>query len=195
MTAKDTATSWGSVHKLLHWLVAVAVVGLVIVGWRMDGMASSPAKIAVYAAHKSTGMTVLALMLVRLAWRWANPRPALPATMPPRERMLAGLVHAGLYLVLIAMPLSGWLFNSAANFPLSWFGLFPVPALSGPDPATKAFAREAHRVLSWLLVALFTLHVAGALKHHFVDRDELLRRMLPSFRRRTLPAAPPEPLP
>ena len=184
MAMRSSASEWGSVHKLLHWLVALAVVGLVIVGWIMDELPNSPDKIRIYALHKSFGLTVLVLVVLRLAWRWSNPRPALPPTMPPWERRLAAVVHTGLYLVLLAMPLSGWLFNSAANFPLRWFGLFRVPALGGPDPDLKLLAADVHLALSWLLVGLFTLHVAGALKHHFVDRDDVLRRMLPFVRRR-----------
>ncbi|HET9483215.1 MAG TPA: cytochrome b [Xanthomonadales bacterium] len=194
MPLRNTPTTWGSVHKALHWLVALAVIGMVVVGWVMDELPSSPDKVKVYALHKSTGLTVLALMLLRLAWRWSNPRPALPDAMPRWERALAGVVHVGLYVVLIAMPLTGWLYNSAANFPLRWFWLFPVPALWGPDPDVKHFAEDAHELLSWVLVGLFTLHVAGALKHHFVDRDVVLRRMLPSFRRGDA-APPPEPPP
>lgn len=194
MPLRNTTTTWGSVHKALHWLVALAVIGMVVVGWVMDELPSSPDKVKVYALHKSTGLTVLALMLLRLAWRWSNPRPALPEAMPQWERTLAGMVHAGLYAVLIAMPLTGWLYNSAANFPLRWFWLFPVPALWGPDTDVKHFAEDAHELLSWVLVGLFTLHVAGALKHHFVDRDVVLRRMLPSFRRGDA-APPPEPPP
>ena len=186
MPLRNTPEAWGSVHKVLHWLIALAVVGLLVVGWIMDEMPNSPDKIKVYALHKSFGITVLALMLVRLAWRWTNPRPALPSTMKGWERTLAGVVHGGLYVVLLAMPLSGWLFNSASNFKLKWFGLFSIPPLWGPDKDLKHLAEDVHWALSWAIVTLVVLHVAGALKHHFVDRDDVLRRMLPGRR-----AAPP----
>ncbi|HVF35744.1 MAG TPA: cytochrome b, partial [Candidatus Saccharimonadia bacterium] len=133
MQLRNSDTSWGAVHKLLHWAIALAVIGLATVGWLMHEMPNSPDKIRIYALHKSVGLTVLALVVLRIAWRWSQPRPDLPATMRPWERRLAGLVHFGLYAVLVAMPLSGWLYNSASNFPLKWFGMFRVPALSGRD--------------------------------------------------------------
>lgn len=192
MPLRNTPETWGAVHKALHWLVALAVVGLLVVGWIMDEMPNSPDKIKVYALHKSFGITVLALMLVRLAWRRSNPRPALPPTMKRWERTLAGVVHGGLYVVLLAMPLSGWLYNSAANFTLKWFGLFAIPPLSAPDKDLKYLAEDVHWFLSWMVVTLVVLHVAGALKHHFVDRDDVLRRMLPGRRGPTGPVAEPE---
>jgi cytochrome b561 len=195
MPLKNTPETWGSVHKALHWLIALAVVGLLVVGWIMDEMPNSPDKIKVYALHKSFGITVLALMLARLAWRWTNPRPELPATMKGWERTLAGVVHGGLYAALLAMPLSGWLFNSASNFPLKWFGLFSIPPLSGPDRDLKHLAEDVHWALSWVIVTLVVMHVAGALKHHFVDRDEVLRRMLPGRRAPSPATANPETAP
>jgi cytochrome b561 len=182
MPLKSTPTQWSSVVKALHWLIAVLIIGLVIVGWRMKGLPSSPTKVQVYLLHKSTGILVLALVLVRIAVRiWAG-RPAdLP--MPGWQRKAADLVHALLYVVMVAMPMSGWLFNSAANFPLRWYGLFTIPAIAGPDPALKSWAGTAHLLLFWVLFALFILHVAGALQHHFVDRDATLRRMWLARRR------------
>jgi cytochrome b561 len=190
MPLRNTPETWGTVHKTLHWLIALAVVGLLCVGWYMDEMPNSPDKIKVYALHKSFGITVLALMLVRLAWRWGNPRPALPSTMKGWERRLAGVVHGGIYAALLAMPLSGWLFNSASNFPLKWFGLFSIPALAGPDRDLKLLAEDVHWALSWVIVTLVALHVAGALKHHFVDRDDVLKRMLPGRRAAAIAANP-----
>lgn len=195
MPLRNTPETWGAVHKALHWLIALAVLALLVVGWIMDEMPNSPRKIEVYALHKSFGITVLALMLVRLAWRRANPRPALPPTMKRWERTLAGVVHGGLYVVLVAMPLSGWLYNSASNFGLKWFGLVAIPPLSGPDKELKYLAEDVHGALAWAIVALVVLHVAGALKHHFVDRDDVLRRMLPGRRAAPPTLADPETLP
>jgi len=123
---------------------------------------------------------------VRIAVRlWAGAPEDLP--MPRWQRVAADLVHATLYVVLIAMPLSGWLFNSAANFPLRWYGLFTVPAIAGPDPAVKAWAATAHLLLFWILLALILAHVAGALQHHFIDKDATLRRMWFSRKQETPP--------
>ena len=196
MPLYNTREAWGSVQKLLHWTIALAVVALATLGWVMLGMDRSPATIRIYALHKSVGLTVLGLVLLRLGWRWSQPRPELPPTMRPWERALAGLVHFGLYAILVAMPLSGWIYNSASNFPLKWFGLFRVPALSGRNPDLAELAETAHLVLFWAPAALFMLHVAGALKHHFIDRDDVLVRMLPSRRRARRDAeVPPEPGP
>ena len=176
MTLRSTPTQWSSALKALHWLIALLIVVLATVGWYMKGLPSSPTKIQVYALHKSTGITLLALVLVRIAVRiWAGRPDDLP--MPRGQRVAADLVHAMLYVVIVAMPLSGWLFNSAANFPLRWYGFFTVPAIAGPDAAVKAWAATAHLFLFWILLALFLAHVAGALQHHFLDKDATLRRM------------------
>jgi cytochrome b561 len=163
---RSTDHTWGSVTRALHWLIALAVVGL----------------------HKSMGLTVLVLVVLRIAWRIGEAvRPAHPPDMPAWQARASTAVHLGLYTVMLGMPLSGWWFNSAANFPLRWFGLFKVPALAGADAGAKALAGAIHFYGAWLLALLFVLHVAGALKHHFVDRDAVLRRMLTGGAR----AAPP----
>lgn len=191
MALRSNRETWGSVTRALHWLVALAIMALFCVGWTMKGLPNSPDKIKVYALHKSMGLTVLALVVLRIAWRIGEAaRPANPPGMPAWQARASAAVHLGLYGVMLGMPLSGWLFNSAANFPLRWFGLFKVPALVGADAATKALAGAIHFYGAWLLALLFVLHVAGALRHHFVDRDEVLRRMLPGARRAALPSAP-----
>jgi len=189
MSLRSDEARWGSVTRWLHWAIALAVVALATVGWIMKSMALSPLKVQVYAAHKSLGLTVLALVLVRIGWRlFERARPARSPGTPPWQHRLAGSVHLLMYAVLLVMPLSGWLFNSAANFPLRWFGLFRVPALAGPDPALKALAGDIHLYTFWVLLGLFLLHVAGALKHHWLDRDDVLRAMLG-----TGPRVPPSP--
>ena len=178
MALVSTREAWGGVTVTLHWLVASLIVVLASVGWYMKGLPNTPGKVAVYALHKSTGLTVLALMLLRIAWRlYERARPAPPPGMPAWQLRAATVTHALLYVALLAMPISGWLFNSAANFPLRWFGLFAVPALSGPDPALKAAAGFAHLFGFWSIAVLFTVHVAAALDHHFRIGDEVLRRM------------------
>lgn len=196
MPLRNTRATWGGVHKFLHWTIALAVVGLATAGLLMDEMPSSPDKIRVYALHKSTGLTVFALVVLRFAWRMSQPRPELPPTMRTWERRLAGAVHFGLYAVLVAMPLSGWLYNSASGFPLKWFGVFRVPALVERNRDLAFLAQDAHLLFAWTLAVLFMLHVAGALKHHFLDRDDVLVRMLPSRRPgRRDPTPAPEQVP
>jgi cytochrome b561 len=185
MPLRSDTRRWGGLTKLLHWSVALLVIALLGVGLWMIDLPMSPDKVRVYALHKSIGITVLALMLVRIAWRaHEKSRPQMPFGMPAWERGVAWLSHVLLYVALLLMPLSGWLFNSAANFPLQWFGWFSLPALGGPDPAVKAFARAVHHWTAYTLIALVSLHVLAALKHHWFDRDETLRRMLPGRRSR-----------
>ena len=183
MNWRNSEEHWGAVAKFLHWTIALLIVLLAIIGWRMISLPNSPDKIFVYAMHKSFGITVLALVAIRLAWRlFAGAAPKPPASFVGWQRGLSGFVHFGLYAVMIAMPLSGWIFNSASNFPLKWFNTIRVPAIVGADPQLKAFAQTAHLWLFWALAVLVFLHVAGALKHHFVDRDDVLRKMLPGRR-------------
>ena len=178
MAMLSTRESWGGVTRALHWVVALMIVGMATVGWYMKGLPNTPDKVAIYALHKSTGLTVLALVLARIAWRlYEGTRPASPPGMPAWQERAASVTHALFYVAMVAMPISGWLFNSASNFPLRWFGLFAVPALSGPDPALKAVAGFAHWFLFWCIALLFTLHVAAALDHHFRIKDDVLRRM------------------
>lgn len=179
MTAKSSSTRWGSVAKTLHWIIALLVIGMLVGGLTMTGMKTSMDKLQVYAIHKSLGVTVLVLMLLRFAWRGVDPRPQDVAGMSPTISFMAHAVHRLLYVALIAMPISGWVYNSASNFPLVWFKLVPLPALVAADPAIKAIALGVHETLAWLIILLLAAHVAGALKHHFIDRDDTLRRMLP----------------
>ena len=180
MPLRSDTRRWGGVTKLLHWTVALLVIVLLGVGLWMIDLPISPDKVRVYALHKSVGITVLGLMLVRIAWRAIErSRPKLPFGMPVWQRGAARLSHVLLYAALLVMPLSGWLFNSAANFPLQWFGWLSLPALSGPDPELKTIARAVHHWTAYTLITLVSLHVLAALKHHWFDRDDTLRRMLP----------------
>lgn len=187
MALRNSPHRWGWIAQTLHWLVALAVIGLAAVGLLMQELPTSPDKIKVYALHKSMGLTVLVLVLLRLLWRLLDRRPPYPDSMPVWQRRLASLTHGLLYVLLLAMPISGWLYNSASNFALRWFGLFSVPPLSGPDPALKALAQDLHSWGFYLLAALFAVHVAAALKHHLVERDDTLHRMLPLARRKDRP--------
>lgn len=183
MALRNSEQSWGAVAQFLHWAVALAVIGLCVVGLLMQELPASPTKIKIYALHKSVGITVLALVILRLLWRLVDRRPPHPASMPRWQRTLSALTHALLYALLLAMPLSGWLYNSASNFALRWFNLFSIPPLTGPDPAIKAWAQDLHSIGFYTLGLLFALHVGAALRHHYVERDATLRRMLPFVRK------------
>ena len=172
----NSPQAWGRISIGLHWLTAMLVVGLSLVGLLMTELPNSPLKMQVYALHKSFGLTVLALTALRLGWRLLAGSPdALPG---PRLQVLAArTVHALMYGLLFAMPLSGWLYNSASGFPLRWFGI-PLPRLfTGFNPALKELAHTLHETGFYLLALLLLLHAGAALFHHYVKKDETLNRM------------------
>jgi cytochrome b561 len=172
-------TRYDAVAQTLHWVIAALIVTQFVLAWTFDDLPLGMHKLALVARHKSFGMTVLMLVVVRLGWRLTHTPPLLPATSTPIERFLAQLTHIGFYVLLFVMPLTGWLMSSAKNYSVSWFGLFTWPNLIGQDEANFKILRETHDVLSWVLLGLAILHVLAALKHHFWDKDTVLRRMLP----------------
>lgn len=182
MPLKNTVASYGSAAKFFHWLIFLLVAGLLTVGFIMTGREINPDTIRLYGLHKSIGIAVLLLALLRLSWRLANPVPALPEWMKPHERFLAHASHWLLYILIIVMPLSGWLMSSAAGFSVSVFGRFTLPDLVAPDKTLAETLAAAHGLLAFAIIGLVTLHAAAALLHHFYYKDNILRRMLPFTR-------------
>lgn len=172
-------SDWHTLSKALHWLIAALILVMAWLGLTMGDLPNGPDKIATYALHKSIGLSILALAALRLLWRLYAGAPAPVASTPRWQARIAGVTHVALYALLLALPLSGWLLNSAAGFPLQWFGLFNLPALAGRDEALHAVAEEAHELLFWALAGLVVLHAAAALYHHLVLGDATLARMLP----------------
>lgn len=176
---RNTNTSWGTIAKLLHWGIAILilaqiVLGLVAIGWRL-----SPTKLNLFIWHKSLGILLLTLIAARLAWRFANPTPRLPDHTPGWERIAAHASHALLYICMLALPLTGWIINSAANVPLKVFWLFPLPAITAPDKALADVMKLVHLGLVIALAVILVVHIGAALRHHFVKRTDILVRMLP----------------
>ena len=169
---------WGFVAKLFHWTMAVGLLGLCAFGFWMSDLPRGPAMFKAYALHKSFGITLLALALARLAWRAVDRRP-LDLAAPGWQKLAALGTHLAFYALMLAVPLAGWAYNSAANFPLQWFGQVNLPALVPASPALKEFFHEAHELGAIALLTLVALHVAAAWKHHLLDKDNTLRRMLP----------------
>lgn len=170
----------------LHWLMAAGIVALIALGLVMTKLDLPPARsMALHQVHKSIGITVLLLALVRLAWRLAHPPPPLPPTLPPTQKRLARTSHLLLYGFMLAMPLTGWAMVSASthNIPTILYGLvrwpnLPVlPTLHDKKQVGDAFA-VTHAILAWMLIALLCLHVSAALRHHLLLRDDVLSRML-----------------
>jgi cytochrome b561 len=179
MSLKNPRERWGAVSQSFHWLIVLLLLAQGTVGLLMGAMARGPDKIAVYAFHKSVGLTILALALARLLWRLYAGRPAPVAGMPRWQERMASLMHGTLYALLFAVPISGWVMNSAAGFPLQWFGLFNLPSIAAHDRDLHELTESLHEWLFWLLVALAAAHAAAAVYHHLFQHDATLARMLP----------------
>ncbi len=180
----EKPTRYSAPAQLLHWVIAALIVVQFALAWSAEDLPLGMHKLALLARHKSVGMTVLMLAIVRLLWRWSHPAPALPELMKPIERLAARGTHAAFYFLLFAMPLTGWMMSSAKNYSVSWFGLFTWPNLISPSDGAFTFLRTTHAVLSDALFVIAMLHIVAALKHHFWDKDDVLVRMLPSTRKR-----------
>lgn len=163
----------------LHWLIALGLIGTFALGVYMSDLALSPNKLKLYSWHKWAGVSIFFLALCRLAWRVTHRPPALPGTMPARMHLLAHAAHWVLYALMLAIPVSGWLMSSAQGFQVVWFGIMPLPDLVARDKALGTLLQDIHVTLNYTLLCVVIAHVAAALKHHFIDRDDVLSRMLP----------------
>ena len=179
MCLKNSEHSYGGVAKTFHWLMFLIIAGLVAAGFIAEDMANGPDKFKIIGLHKSFGITVLTLVALRLGWKSMNAAPVLPAVLNIWEKYAAHAGHALLYVLMFAMPFSGWVMSSAAGFPVSVFGLFTLPDLVAPDKTLKQDMVEVHETLAWVLIAMVALHVLAALLHHFYYKNDVLRRMLP----------------
>ncbi len=164
----------------LHWLIALLVLATLPLGLYMHDLPLSPTKLKLYSYHKWIGVTVLWLAVLRIVWRLGHTAPS-PLPAPRWQQLAAAATHGLLYLLLFAIPISGWLMSSAKGFTTVYFGVLPLPDLVAKDATLGKTLAEVHEALNYFLIALIGLHVVGALKHHFIDRDGTMRRM--SFRR------------
>ncbi len=181
---RNTDTSYGSLHRALHWIMAIMILGMIaggiyIHGLSADNPAEAPTKLALGAIHKATGMVILLLVALRVLWVYSGPRPGLQDSVPRWQRIAAKALHHTFYLLMAAIPISGYVMTSYAQKPISIYGLFELPMLF--DEKNMKMAKEVfeiHELLALTLLALIGAHVAIALKHHFIDKDTILRRML-----------------
>jgi cytochrome b561 len=166
----------------LHWLVAALIIANLALGLYTVDLPLSPQKLRFFSFHKWIGVTVFMLAAARLLWRLAHPAPALPAAMPAWERRAAQATHVLLYVLFFAAPLTGWLFSSASGFQTVYLGIVPIPDLLAKDKALADALKLAHKSINYTMAAIILLHAAAALKHHFIDKDDVLRRMLPRLK-------------
>lgn len=183
VTPPTALARYHPVAVALHWVLAIALIGLIAMGLVMTELPFSPLRLKLYNWHKWIAVTVLALSAVRLVWRWVHRPPPLPvrieAAMPAWQRALHRVVHVGLYALFFAVPLLGWAYSSAAGFPVVWFGVLQLPDFVPVNPDWAEALKPWHRWSAYAMAALIALHVAGAVKHGLIDRDGLVRRMLP----------------
>jgi cytochrome b561 len=168
----------------LHWILAILIIGNLVFGLYTVNLPISPQKLKLFSYHKWVGVTVLLLSAARLLWRATHAAPALPDAMKPWEKALAHASHTLLYVLFFAAPLSGWLFSSAAGFQTVYLGVLPIPDLLSKNKELAEVLKLAHHWINYTLAAVVVLHAAAALKHHFVDRDDVLTRMLPFLDRK-----------
>lgn len=178
MPLKNTSHAYGTVAKILHWGMALLVIGMLCMGLYMSGLPTGPDRLKLYGLHKSTGLLILGLAALRFSWKLANPQP-LPEPQWSRQVIRgARVAHWLLYGFMFALPLSGWVMSSAAGYPVSFYGLFVAPDWVPVQPELRALANEAHGLLGYAMMGLIGLHALAALWHHFFKRDNTLRRMM-----------------
>ncbi len=175
MTRHYTVTA-----KSLHWLMALLFFGMLSLGFYMVGLPLSPQKLQIYSWHKWAGITIFMLALFRLAWRISHVPPDLPDTMSRIAKWLAHGAHWVLYVLMLCIPLSGWLMSSAKGFQTVWFGIVPIPDLLSRDRELGNLLAQVHGYLNWLFIAFLAGHILAALMHQFINKDRLLERMLPT---------------
>jgi cytochrome b561 len=177
MSGSDQPTRYTTTAIVLHWLIAAAVIAQIIFGWWMQEIAKEPLgpRASAFNSHKSLGLTLLVLMVIRLAWRATHRAPALPA-MAPWQATAARINHGLLYVCLVVQPLSGYLGSAVSGYPVRYFGM-TLPNWAPKIVPLKDLLSVVHLFCSWILVAAIALHIAAAAKHQFVDRDHLLQRM------------------
>lgn len=176
MRLRNSATHYGIIAIFLHWVMAILLIALLILGLYMTDMPISLEKLRFYGWHKEYGILALFLVILRIGWRLSNITPAL--ALPLLEKIAARTVHWAFYGFMFAMPITGWLITSAAGLPVSFFGLFVLPDLVSPNPDLMKLFEEIHEWLGYGLIAAIILHASAALKHHFINKDDILKRML-----------------
>lgn len=176
MQLTNTDDRYGLIAIFLHWLMAILIIGLLMLGLYMETLPISHTKLKLYGWHKEYGFLALALVIIRLGWRLINITPRL--SLPLWEKLAARSVHWAFYIFMFAMPITGWLVTSASGLPASFFGLFVLPDLVSPNDERRMLFEAMHKWIGYALIATILLHASAAFKHHFINKDDILRRML-----------------
>lgn len=176
---KNTKEHYGLMAILLHWLMALLIIGLLILGLYMVSLPIGLQKLKLYGWHKEFGVLVLGLVIIRITWRYTNITPLLTPYLPLWEVIAARCTHWIFYFLMLALPLTGWFMSSAAGLPVSFFGLFVLPSPVAANETLRILLQEVHEWLGYAIIAFICLHVAAALKHHFINKDDIMRRIFP----------------
>lgn len=163
----------------LHWLIAILIFIAFPLGLYMHDLPLSPYKLKLYSWHKWIGVTVFTLVILRVFWRSTHTPPALPDSLPQWQKLASQITHFLLYVLIVAVPISGWLMSSAKGVQTIWFGVLPIPDLLSKDKNLGNLLVVVHESLNYGLLTLVVIHSLAAIKHHFIDKDNILRRMLP----------------
>lgn len=188
MAAELSPARYTSTAIALHWLIALLIVASVSLGLYMVGLKLSPLKLKVYSWHKWVGVTIFLLVAARLIWRATHTPPPHPPASPRWQQTAATINHWLLYALLVAVPICGWLMSSAYGVPVVYLGMIQLPDLIGKNKGLADALKALHEALAFTMLALVAVHVAAALKHHLLDRDDVLHRMLPLVKPRRGPA-------
>ena len=181
MSVTPATTKYTLLMRILHWLIALLILGMIGVGWYMAGLPDDhPTKYDIYPIHKSFGITLLGLVVIRLLVRFFSPIPELPRALAWWEKLLTKTVHFLLYLLMLLVPISGYMMSDFAGFPVEWFGI-EIPGFVEDNMESSQGALDAHGLLPYILLGLIVLHLLGLLKHRFLDKNkdtDVLKRML-----------------
>lgn len=178
---KNTPNSFGSITKTFHWIIALLIIGMLAMGFIMADMEPSPTKMMLYGLHKSTGVLILLLVILRFTWRTWNPTPQMPGSLAPWHHRLAKLSPIALYSLMFLMPLSGIALSQAAGYPINVYNIFTFPTLLFKNPDLSKTAALIHKYGAFAFIGILILHISAAFYHHFILKTNVLKRMLPSW--------------
>ncbi len=176
---KNTDVRYGAVGIFFHWVMALLIIGMLALGLYMTSLPVGTQKFRLYGLHKEFGVMILGLVVLRISWWLFNKVPQLPYDMPLWQKLAAHGAHFALYMLMVFMPITGWLMSSASGFPVSFFGLFVMPDLIVPNEYLRVLMAQTHEWLGYAFIAVICVHVLAALQHHFIIKDDILKRILP----------------